>query len=105
MLRKLRRLNELSSSELLIFFQLLFFALAAWVLLRFMPLPRLVHIVCLSAKNSLLRLLPFFHGSRHLVRLSLVADLAAKGLRSEGPCLLRSLLLFWLLKARGEHAE
>jgi hypothetical protein len=31
--------------------------------------------------------------------------LAARAVRPEGPCLLRSLLLFWLLKARGEHAE
>ena len=32
-----------------------------------------------------------------------VADLAAKGSRSDGPCLLRSLLLFWLLKVRGDE--
>ena len=38
-------------------------------------------------------------------RLIPLANLAARAVRRDGPCLLRSLIIFWLLKARGEQAE
>jgi hypothetical protein len=105
MLRKLRRLSDLSFGELLVFFQLSLFAFTARVLLEFLSLPRLVSLLSVSAANPLLKRFPLFHDSQDWSRLLLIADWSARAIRSEGPCLLRSLLLLWLLKARGDHAE
>ena len=105
MLRKLRRLSKLSPVELLVFFQLFFFALAARLMLRFTPLSRVIKVLSASAHNPLLQQFPISHRWQDYSQLVVVADLAARAIRPEGPCLLRSLLLLWLLKARGEHAE
>ena len=105
MLRKLRRLSELSPVELLVFCQLFFFALAARVTLRFIALSHVIKFLSVAADNPLLRQLPLGHHWRDYSQLAVVTDLAARAIRAEGPCLLRSLLLFWLLKARGERAE
>ena len=103
--RKLRRLSELSPVELLVFCQLFFFALAARVTLRFIALSHVIKFLSVAADNPLLRQLPLGHHWRDYSQLAVVTDLAARAIRAEGPCLLRSLVLFWLLKARGEHAE
>lgn len=105
MLRKIRRLSELSFGELLVFFQLFFFAIAAKATLRFISLTRFIKFLSAAAQNPLLRQLPLGHRWRDYSQLAVVTDLAARAIRAEGPCLLRSLLLFWLLKARGEHPE
>ena len=105
MLRKLRRLSELSPVELLVFCQLFFFALAARVTLRFIALSHFTKFLAVSAHNPLLRQFPLGHRCQETAQLAVVTGLAARAIRAEGPCLLRSLLLFWLLKARGEYAE
>lgn len=105
MVRKLRRLSKLSPGELLVFFQLVLFALLARGALTFVALTRVMEFVARGADNRFLRSLPLFQNHYDMTRLSVLADLAAKGLCREGPCLLRSLLLFRLLKARGEPAE
>src|SRR5438067_1513737 len=105
MLRKLRRLSNFPPGELFILLQFVALALAARLALTFLRLSRVTECVARGANNRFLRCLPLFQHRYELTRLMRLADLAAKGLRSDGPCLLRSLLLFWLLKARGEHAE
>jgi hypothetical protein len=105
MLRKLRRLSELSVRELLVFLQLALFALSARVGLRFVALPRLTAFVGWGATKYILRSLPLFHSHYRIERLAHLADLAARGTRADGPCLIRSLLLFWILRARGQRAE
>ena len=105
MLRKLRRLSELSLGELLVFSQLVLLALIARVALALVALPRLSAFIGYGANRSLLRCLPLFQHYHDVSRLTHLADLAARGTRADGPCLLRSLLLFWLLRARGEQAE
>lgn len=105
MLRKLRRLSKLSPVELLVFFQLFFFALTARLMLRFISLSRVIKVLSASARNPLLKRVPLGHCGQDYSQLTMVADLAARAIRAEGPCLLRSLLLFWLLKTRGEEAE
>jgi hypothetical protein len=97
--------SELSPGELLVFLQLVLFALIVRVVLTSIALPRISAFIAYAAKNALLRNLPLFHHSHGISRLTRVADLAARGTRADGPCLIRSLLLFWLLKVRGEHAE
>jgi len=105
MLRKLRRLAELSPAELLVFFQLTAFALAARFALTFLRLSHVMEFVARGANNRFLRCLPLFQNRYDLTRLTRLADIAARIMRAGGPCLVRSLLLFWLLKARGEPAE
>jgi hypothetical protein len=105
MLRKLRRLTELSASELLVFFQLTAFAVAARLALTFLRLSRVTEFVARGANNRFLRSLPLFQNRYEITRLTRLADYAARATRPGGPCLVRSLLLFWLLKARGEAAE
>ena len=105
MLRKLRRLSELSASELLVFFQLTAFAVAARFALTFLRLSRVAEFVARGANNRFLRSLPLFQNRYEITRLTRLADYAARATRPDGPCLLRSLLLFWLLKSRGEAAE
>jgi len=105
MLRKLRRLSDLSRGKLLVLAQFLLFALSVHVALRFLALPRLIAFVAWAANQRLLRCLPLLQNNYETEQLSLLADLAARATRPDGPCLLRSLLLFWLLKARGQQAE
>src|SRR5437773_12172427 len=102
MLRKLRRLSELSASELLVFFQLTAFAVAARFALTFLRLSRVMEFAARGANNRFLRCLPLFQIRYEIKRLTRLADYAARATRPGGPCLVRSLLLFWLLKARGE---
>ena len=105
MLRKLRRLAELSPAELLVFFQLTAFVLAARFALTFLRLSHVMEFVARGANNRFLRCLPLFQIRYEITRLTRLADYAARATRPDGPCLLRSLLLFWLLKSRGEAAE
>jgi len=153
MLSRLRHLHDLSLGELLIFVQLVAFAAAVQVSLRYLPLQGLLNVLSIAATNRFLRWFPLFHswsvipaqagiqeggesrvpsgpplwkrGDRgdfpnsfpeapeqlsvslddHWPRLVTLTNLAARAIRREGPCLLRSLILFWLLKARGEEAE
>ncbi len=105
MLRKLRRLSELSASELLVFFQLTAFAVAARFALTFLRLSRVMEFAARGANNRFLRCLPLCQIRYEIARLTRLADYAARATRPDGPCLLRSLLLFWLLKSRGEAAE
>src|SRR2546429_127204 len=105
MLRKLRRLSELSFCELVVFLQLCLFALAARFLLKFTSLPRLVSVLSASVTSPFLKQFPLLHFSQLSSRLLVLADWSARAVRPNGPCLLRSLLLFWLMKARGEPAE
>ncbi len=105
MLRKLRRLAELSPGEWLLLSQLVAFSLAAGVGLRLMALPRLTAFIARCAEDRRLRRLPLLHSQYEVTRLATLADMAARVTHGQGSCLTRSLLLFWLLKARGEPVE
>ena len=105
MLRKLRRLSEFTPGELVVLLQLVALALAARSALTFLRLSRVTECVAWGANNRFLRCIPLFHGPYEVTQLARLADYAARATRADGPCLLRSLLLFWLLKVRGEPAE
>lgn len=102
MLKKLHRLAELSPGEVLLLPQLALFSLALGVGLRLLALPRLTGFIARSAENGWLRHLPWIQGRTEVARLAVLADLAARVTHGQGRCLTRSLLLFWLLKARRE---
>jgi Transglutaminase-like superfamily len=105
MLRKLRRLSELSPGELLVFLQLVFFALSASLALRAVSPYRVIKLLSMASANSLLRRFPLLHRQRDYAQLTVLADLAARAIRPKGPCLFRALNLFWLLLARGEPVQ
>jgi Transglutaminase-like superfamily len=55
--------------------------------------------------NRWLRCFPVNHGGYEVAQLAPLADIAARITYGQGRCLGRSLLLFWLLRVRGEPAE
>jgi hypothetical protein len=105
MLRKLHRLADVSPSEWLLLPQLALCALGVGIALRITTLPRLTGFIGRCAKNRWLRHFPFFHAQHQLAQLVILADWATRITLAPGPCLTRSLLLFWLLKAQGEPTE
>jgi hypothetical protein len=74
-------------------------SLALAVMVRFVPLPRVVKIL------GRLPSLPVIPGSTSVQRQVSVVDLATRLLQGEGRCLIRSLLLCWLMGSRGESVE
>jgi len=105
MLRKLHRLAELSAAEWLILFQLIPLALASRLGLKLTTLPGISGLIARCAGNTLLERLPLLHRRYGIERLCVLADLAARVTYGSGRCLGRSLLILWLLKARGQPAE
>lgn len=105
MTRKLRRLAELSPSELLLLLQLSVCSLAVGAGLRVVGLPRLTRFILQCTPHQWLRYFPVFHARYEVSRLATLADWASRITPVAGPCLTRSLLLLWLIKARGEQAE
>jgi hypothetical protein len=104
-LRKLRKLSEISLNEWLFLAQLVPFTLVARVAVKLLALPRLMGFMARYTGNRWLRRFPVNHGGYEVVHLARLADIAARVTHGQGRCLGRSLLLFWLLKARGEPAE
>jgi len=105
MLRKLRRLADVSPGEWLLLSQLAPCALVVGIALRVTTLPRLTGFISRCATHRRLRHFPFFHARHQLTRLAILADWATRITLAPSPCLTRSLLLFWLLKAQGEPTE
>jgi Transglutaminase-like superfamily len=104
-LRKLRKLSEISLNEWLFLAQLVPFTLVARVAVKWVALPRLVGFMARYAGDCRIRRFPVNHGGYEVAHLARLADVAARITHGQGRCLGRSLLLFWLLKARGEPAE
>jgi len=105
MVRKFRKLAEITPSEWFILSQLILFSLAAAVVLKCMRLSRLIGFMAQCAVRPSLSFFPVLHGRREITRLSALVDLATRVTHGQSRCLPRSVLLFWLLKARGEPAR
>lgn len=97
---RLRRLAECSAAEWVLLAQMAGCALALGVALRLplrlLPLPRLARVR--------LGPFPFFHRRHPIERVARLAGMASILSLGRGRCLTRSLLLYWLLRARGEAA-
>jgi hypothetical protein len=104
-LRKLRKLSKIPLNEWLFVAQLVPFTLAARVAVKWVALPHLMGFMARYTGSRWLRHFPVHHGGYEVAHLTRLADLAARVTHGQGRCLGRSLLLFWLLKARGEPAE
>lgn len=105
MLTKLRKLVKISPSEWLLLSQLILFSLAVAVALKSAGLSRLIGSMARCAVRPWFSFFPVPHGRHEIARLSAIVELATRVTHGQRRCLARSLLLFWLLKARGEPGE
>jgi hypothetical protein len=105
MSRKLAKLASLSRREWLLLPQLVAFSLGMHLVLLAAPLERVAAALSRAAARPRLRRFPLFHLAEEPVRLTTLADLATRVTSGRHRCLPRSLLLLWLMRARGEPAE
>lgn len=102
MLNKLRRLADLTFVEQALLLQLIALSFGLRVVLITITLPRLTSVLSRTASSTLLGQFPFLHTRCTVDRLFTLIDLATTVSHRDGRCLPRSLLLFWLLRARRE---
>lgn len=102
MLSKLHRLADFTFVELTLLLQLIAMSLGLRLALCAMPLHRLTLLVSRTATLPLLGQIPLLHIRCSTHRLLALTELAAAVSHRNGHCLPRSLLLFWLLRARHE---
>ena len=100
MLSKLRRLADLTFVEQGLLLQLAASSCALRILLPTMALPRLVTLFSRAATCPLLDRIPLLHARCPIDRLIMLIDTATAMSHGDARCLPRSLLLFWLLRAR-----
>ena len=104
-MRNLRKLAKISASEWLLLPQMIFFSLGAAVVLKLAGLSHLVGLMTQCAVEPRLRFFPLLHRRHEIARLTILVELATRITHGQKRCLPRSLLMFWLLKARGEPAK
>jgi hypothetical protein len=104
MLRAQRRLAELSLTDWHVLARLGFLSLFVRLQLSLHPVPKVVARLARRASygNWLLRNVALTYEIQQLVRL---VNLAARVSPGYGYCLVRSLVLFWLLRVRGEAVD
>ena len=105
MLRKFRKLAEITPSEWFILLQLILFSFAAAVALTLVGLSPVIGFMARCAVKPRFSFLPLLHARHEIARLATLVDLASRVTHGQKRCLLRSVLLFWLLKARNEPAR
>ena len=104
MIARLRRLRALSICDRMVLAQLLVSSALIVVALRSLGWRRVfVALNSLSTRYPIRRF-PVFHLLYHMDELDPLVDLAS-GLSRRNRCLVRSIMLFWLLRARGEAAQ
>src|SRR5579872_2085975 len=104
MIARLRRLRALSICDRMVLAQLLISSALIVVALRSLGWRRVsVALNSLSTRYPIRRF-PVFHLLYHMDELDPLVDLAS-GLSRRNRCLVRSIMLFWLLRARGEAAQ
>ena len=88
--------------EWILLAQLVGVSLAIHVALIAAPLERVAAALGRDAAGDRNRRFPFLHGSLGSERLTTIVDLATRITSGRHRCLPRSLLLLWLMRARGE---
>ena len=97
-------LPKISPSEWFLLSQLIPFSLALALVLKLAALSRLIGIMARCAVMPWFSFLPLLHGRHEMARLRDLVEMATTVTHGQKRCLPRSLLLFWLLEARGEPA-
>ncbi len=97
MLRKLRRLTDLSLTEHILFIQFIALSYGLRIALSSLSLPRFMSLLSSMRGHFLLDWIPVFHLRCETHRLLHLIDLATTVSHGSGRCLPRSLLTVWLL--------
>ncbi len=105
MLSTLRRLANLTLVERTVLLQLTALSLGLSIALTAITLPCLTSLLSRIASSPLLSQIPFLHTRCPVDRLLILIDLATRVSHGDGRCLPRSLLLFWILRARRKSVE
>ena len=100
-----QKLTKISPSEWLLLPQLILFSLAVAVVLKIAGLSRIVGLMAQCAVERRLSSFPLLHRRHEIARLTTLVESATRITHGQKRCLPRSLLMFWLLKARGEPAR
>jgi hypothetical protein len=101
---KLDRVRRLSLREGAVLAQLAAFCAATSLALRIVSWRRVSQIMTSGSQVGFLRSFPFFHFRYAIEELGPLLEMAS-GVSPRNRCLVRSLVLLWLLRARGESAE
>jgi hypothetical protein len=101
---KLDRLRALSVRDWVVFAQLVAASGFLMVALRLMSWQRISRAMVSASEVKWARNFPLFHLGYAMNDLDPVAGMASKICR-RNRCIVRSMMLFWLLRARGEPAE
>jgi hypothetical protein len=101
---KLDRVRRLSLREGAVLAQLVAFCAASSLALRIVSWQRVSQMMSSGSQVRLVRSFPFFHFSYAIEELSPLLQMASR-VSPRNRCLVRSLVLLWLLRARGESAE
>ncbi len=102
--RRLERIARLSLTQWLLLPQLVVLSLGIHLALLMASLEKVAAALDRGARTGLRRL-PFLHLSMSVERLTDAADLATRITSGRHRCLPRSLVLLWVMRARGEAVE
>ena len=103
-LSKLSRIRKLSMRDAVVLMQLLVSAIAIEAALRVVGWQRLAQAIIARSRTPMLRRFPAFHLHYEIDGISALAD-GASSLFPRNRCLVRSMLMLWLLRTRGIPAE
>jgi hypothetical protein len=98
------RVRRLSLADLAMVGQLLAFGGFVAATLRMRGWQRLSQMLVSGSRSRSLRRFPLFHLNYSVESLSAFADMASS-VHPRNRCLVRSMILLWLLRSRGEPAE
>jgi hypothetical protein len=103
-MRKLDRLRGLSSRDFAVLSQLVVCSVAIAVALRVTSWRRVSRAIIAGSRMAGLRRFPLLHLGYSIEKLNPLVEMASS-VFPKNRCLVRSMILLWLLRARGESAE
>jgi hypothetical protein len=103
-MKRFARVRKLSLADLSLLGQLLAFGGFIAATLRMRGWQRLSQMLVSGSRSRSLRHFPLFHLGYSVESLSALADMASS-VHPRNRCLVRSMILLWLLRSRGEPAE
>lgn len=101
---KLARIRKLSLCDTVLLAQLVGCASGVAVALKLVGWQRLTQSIIARSRGRILRRLPVFHFSYTIDQLVGLVEMASS-VFPRNRCLVRSMLMLWLLRTRGERAE
>jgi hypothetical protein len=103
-LSKLARIRRLSPRDAVVLTQLLGCACGVAITLKLVGWQRLSQSIIARSRGRRLRRLPLFHLRYTIEQLFGLVEMASS-IFPRNRCLVRSMLMLWLLRTRGERAE